>query len=84
MSDDAFADPVRDAIAAAEAAIKHAEHVVRAQYIACTDQDLESLRTVLSQCVQAHTHVYKGRVIYDAHRANPQPVSTPAKKEDEP
>lgn len=83
----AFADPVRDAIAAAEEALKRAEQIVRERYLANTNGDEAALRPVLEHLIRAGFEAHKAAGEWKPHeypRANTQPVSTPTKKEDEP
>lgn len=84
----AFADPVRDALAEAKAAVAKAEEAVRARYLANTNNDANALRPVLRELIQAHHHTHtaiKAWKPYEYPREQPsnQP-STPTKKEEKP
>lgn len=63
----AFADPVRDALAVASAAVKKAEDLVRERYLANTNGDAAALREVLSQLVQAGIHTHKAGEAWKPH-----------------
>ena len=83
----AFADPVRDAIAEAESAVKRAEQIVRERYRANINGDEAALRLVLKHLIRSGFEAHKAAEAWKPHeypRANPQPVSTFTKKEDEP
>lgn len=68
----AFADPVRDAVAEAYAAVKKAEDLVRERYLANTNGDAAALREVLSQLVQAGVYTHKAGEAWKPHEYPPQ------------
>lgn len=63
----AFADPVRDAVGEAYAAVKKAEDLARERYLANTNGDAAALREVLSQLVQAGIHTHKAGEAWKPH-----------------
>lgn len=62
-----FADPVREALAEAHAAVKKAEELVRARYLANTNGDASVLRPVLGELVQASFHTNKAVLAWRPH-----------------
>lgn len=63
----AFADPVRDALAEAHAAVKKAEDLVRARYLADTNGDAAALRPVLGELTQAGFHAGRAVAAWKPH-----------------